>query len=621
METLLGYPVRTSVVHPGDKIDGRYHILSVIADGGMGTVFLAEHMLIKRRVALKVLHPELASDIAMIKRFMNEASAAGSLGHPNIVESTDMGFTHARVPYIVFEYLEGALLTEEVYRVRGMTPRRTLRIAKQIASALEASHAAGIIHLDLKSDNIFLIDRDGVADHVKVLDFGIAKFMEADPDNTQRNLVIGTPEFMSPEQITAPDTVDARADVWALGVVMYEMLTARRPFNMTEGARLLLHRIVHELPPAMARKTVPADLETMILEKMLAKDPAQRFSSMLECHQAIEAMLRTFEKSDSIPPPSASQSLESSWPDEEIFITPLKDEPPALAAVSLPTPRPVRPSEGLRHPPAPQRRWPTGLLALALVAGAGGGGLLYAEQRMVASIDDSSVKGLEADAAQLSAVLDASLRSTKTRAASMATSPVLRAAVETDAATILDVVHDEHILVPGTGETIEMFLSRDGRNQKVLRVPETSESLGVLPEQSRLEVTRDGLRLLATAPIVRQKGEVGGMIAVASAVDLGPIRGRLASDALSVTLTGLDKPLELLPRQDIGLDAVELVVPVTVPAELGISSLSLRATVRATTRGGTLRNARYGAWGISGFLLFGFLGIGAVRGSAKKRLL
>ncbi len=98
METLLGYPVRTSVVHPGDKIDGRYHILSVIADGGMGTVFLAEHMLIKRRVALKVLHPELASDIAMVNRFMNEASAAGSLGHPNIVESTDMGFTASRVP-------------------------------------------------------------------------------------------------------------------------------------------------------------------------------------------------------------------------------------------------------------------------------------------------------------------------------------------------------------------------------------------------------------------------------------------------------------------------------------------------------------------------------------------
>ena len=620
METLVGYPVRTSSVHPGDKIDNRYHVLSVIADGGMGTVFLAEHMLIKRRVALKVLHPELASDIAMVKRFMNEASAAGSLGHPNIVESTDMGYTHSRVPYIVFEYLEGALLTEEVYRIRGMAPRRALRIAKQIASALEAAHAANIIHLDLKSDNIFLIDRDGVPDHVKVLDFGIAKFMEADPDDTQRNLVIGTPEFMSPEQITDPASVDARADVWALGVVLYEMLTAKRPFNMTDGARILLHRIVHELPPAMGRKSVPPELETMILEKMLAKDPAQRFQSMTECLAAIEAMLRTFESSsDSIPPPSPSPA--ASWPDEEIFITPLADEPAALT-VSLPQPRPVRPSEGLRHPPAPQRRWPTGLLALALVAGAGGGGLLYAEQRMVASIDDSAVKGLEADAAQISAVLDASLRSAKTRASSMATSPVLRASMETDAATIIDVVHDEGLLLPSGGETIELFLTRDGRNQKVMRVPEAAESLGLPSDQAaRLEITGNGLRLISSAPIVRQKGEVGGAIVLASAVDLGPIRGRLASDALSATLTGLDKPLELLPRQEPGVDAIELVVPVTVPAELGINSLSLRAMVRSTTRGGTLRNARYGAWGISGFLLFGFLGIGALRGASKKQRL
>jgi serine/threonine protein kinase len=620
METLLGYPVRTSVVHPGDKIDGRYHILSVIADGGMGTVFLAEHMLIKRRVAVKVLHPELVGDLAMIRRFMNEATAAGSLGHPNIVECTDMGFTTMRVPYIVFEYLEGVLLTEEVYRVRGMTPRRTLRIAKQIASALEASHAAGIVHLDLKSDNIFLVDRDGVADHVKVLDFGIAKFMEADPDNTQRNLVIGTPEFMSPEQITNPAGVDGRADVWALGVVMYEMLTARRPFNMTEGPRLLLHRIVHELPPAMARKTIPAELETMILEKMLAKDPAQRFASIAECRQAIEALLRTLESSgDSIAPPQPQPSPESSWPDEEIFITSL--EPPATELAPAPAPRPPRPSNGLRHPPAPQRRWPTGLLALALVAGAGGGGLLYAEQRIVSSIDDSAVKSLEATAAEISAVLDTSLRSAKTRASSMATSSVLRAPMETDGKQILDVIRDERLLVPGSGDTIELSLTRDGRSPRVVRVPELAESLGVLPEQPRLDVTRTGLRLIATAPIVRQDGEPGGVVAVASAVDLGPVRGRLSVDALGATLTGLDKPLELLPRQEPGIDAVELVVPVTVPAELGVATLSLRAMVRSTTRGGTLRNARYGAWGISGFLLFGFLGIGALRGASKKQRL
>src|SRR5882757_8299067 len=124
---------------PGDIIDGRYRIVRKLADGGMGTVLLAEHMLIKRRVAIKRLHAELAADHSMVHRFLNEASAAGSLGHPHIVESTDMGFTREGIPYIVFEYLEGCLLTEEIQRLGTLPIRRALRIARQIASALEAA--------------------------------------------------------------------------------------------------------------------------------------------------------------------------------------------------------------------------------------------------------------------------------------------------------------------------------------------------------------------------------------------------------------------------------------------------------------------------------------------------
>src|SRR6187551_3591178 len=134
------------VVRIGDVVEGRYRLLKVVGEGGMGTVFLAEHALIKRRVALKVLHRELAADADVIERFMNEARAAGTLGHPNIVESTDMGFTHEHVPYIVYEYLEGTLLTDEVYRVGGLPVRRAVRIAEQITSALHAAHNAGIVH-------------------------------------------------------------------------------------------------------------------------------------------------------------------------------------------------------------------------------------------------------------------------------------------------------------------------------------------------------------------------------------------------------------------------------------------------------------------------------------------
>ncbi|MBA2544779.1 MAG: serine/threonine protein kinase, partial [Deltaproteobacteria bacterium] len=221
-------------------MEGRYRIIKVLGEGGMGTVFLAEHTLIKRRVAIKVLHPELAADAEVVERFMNEARAAGTLGHPNIVESTDMGFCHGHVPYIIFEYLEGSLLTDEIYRVGGLPVRRAVWIAQQIASALRAAHNAEIVHRDLKSDNIFLTDKDDALDHVKVLDFGISRFLDHEDEQTRRGMVMGTPEFMAPEQITAPDSVDRRADIYALGVILYEMVTARRPFSNDEDPRALL---------------------------------------------------------------------------------------------------------------------------------------------------------------------------------------------------------------------------------------------------------------------------------------------------------------------------------------------------------------------------------------------
>lgn len=600
MQPSIFIPGPTSVIHPGDLVDGRYKVISLIANGGMGTVFLAEHVMIKRRVALKVLHPDLAGDIEMVQRFLNEASAAGSLGHPNIVESTDMGFTPERVPFIVFEYLEGALLTEEIYRVRGMSPRRALRIARQIASALDAAHGAGIIHQDLKSDNVFLVDRDGATDHVKVLDFGIAKFMEADADNTQRNLVMGTPEFMSPEQITMPDQVDARSDVWALGVVLYEMLTARRPYNMTEGPRLLLHRIVHETPPPMARRGVPEELERAVMEKMLAKDPAERFASMHECIQTLEAILHDLEQAgDSLPPPA-----------QVVAIAPAP--PPAPVAAE----RPRLASEGYRRPPAPARRWPLGVLALALLAGAGGGGLLYAEQRMVASIDDAALRELESDAAQLTALLEARARSAKQRAEMVASAPVLRTAIDTDAATIDDVIRAERLLVPAAGETLELFHG----DELVQRAPAGARAIGRRTEdKAGLALQGDVLHVIAAAPINSARDEAAGAVAVRIPVDLAPLRARLSTEVLGATLTGLEAPVSLVASTTTTTDAVEYVIPVAVPAGLDAVPLALRAQLRVTPRGQTLRKARYGAWGAGAVLMFGFVAIGAARGRRSRR--
>jgi serine/threonine protein kinase len=169
--------------------------------------------------------------------------------------------------------------------------RRALELASQIASALDAAHSAQIAHLDLKSDNVFLIKRGESLDHVKVLDFGISRCMAADVDKTQRGILMGTPEFMAPEQITTPDLVDGRADIYALGVLLYEMLTARRPF-VNDDPRIVLHRIVHEPPPPLGRP-VPPSLEHLLFDRLLAKSRDQRIQTMFEVKFMLDEIAST----------------------------------------------------------------------------------------------------------------------------------------------------------------------------------------------------------------------------------------------------------------------------------------------------------------------------------------
>ena len=336
----MGAEARDAVVRPGDVIEGRYRIIEVVGEGGMGTVYLAEHALIKRRVAIKVLRPDLASDGNVIKRFMNEARAAGTLGHPNIVESTDMGFIDVSVPYIVFEYLEGSLLTDEIARLGNLPVRRAVKITRQIASALGAAHHAGIVHRDLKSDNIFLTDRGDLMDHVKVLDFGISKFLEAGDDRTRRGMVMGTPEFMAPEQITDPDSVDVRSDVYALGATLYEMLAGRRAFT-NDDPRTLLHRIVHTEAPAIERPDLPRGLSDLVF-KMMAKNPDERLQDMAD----VEAVLDLYAtRSDAAPraagrPRRTAAALEDTAPQSALApsrVVP-RDTPAPVDAARTPWP-------------------------------------------------------------------------------------------------------------------------------------------------------------------------------------------------------------------------------------------------------------------------------------------
>jgi len=287
--SMLGKQLHQDELQPGDLIDGRYRIVRKLADGGMGTVFLATHMLIRRRVAIKVLHAELAPDRWMVQRFLNEAAAAGTLGHPHIVESTDMGFTREGVPYIVFEYLEGCLLTEEIRRLGTLPVRQALVIARQVASALEAAHHAQIAHLDLKGDNVFLTQRGNAPIHAKLIDFGISRFMANDFEKTPPGILMGTPEYMAPEQVTTPAHADYRADIYALGVLLYEMLAGRCPFESSD-LRRVLYQVTFDPPPPLGRGVPPA-LEHLLFAGLLVKSRDARVQTMAEVTAVLDVLL------------------------------------------------------------------------------------------------------------------------------------------------------------------------------------------------------------------------------------------------------------------------------------------------------------------------------------------
>jgi serine/threonine-protein kinase len=210
---------------------GNYRIEALLGEGGMGAVYLGVHPLIGKRVAVKVLLEALAQDPSVVERFFHEARAVNDIQHPNIVDVVDFGRTRVNgsdLVYLIMEFLDGESLGARLRR--GLDPALAVRVLRQCCSALEASHRKGIIHRDLKPDNIFLV-RNGVDDaQVKILDFGIAKVANPGGHKTRTGTVMGTPAYMSPEQCEGRGLIDARSDIYALGVVMYELLTGHVPF-------------------------------------------------------------------------------------------------------------------------------------------------------------------------------------------------------------------------------------------------------------------------------------------------------------------------------------------------------------------------------------------------------
>lgn len=313
----------------GETLAGKYLIEELIKSGGMGSVYRGKHILMDKRVAIKVLRPSLAMDDAVVARFSREAKAASRISHPHAVNVTDFGESENGVVFLVMEYLDGRTLKEIIKSEGAMPLARTVEIVRQVSGALDAAHEQGVIHRDLKSDNIMLSQTNG-GEWAKVLDFGIAKIQQPDGafdvDITAANLVIGTPQYMSPEQCSHSGPIDARSDVYSLGIIVYEMLAGRVPFS-GESPTVIMMKQVQDEPPSIFefRPDLPAGIGSVVT-RALAKQPVDRFQSAGDLSRALNEVSQTEGDSVLVAAPATTPNKAvvplADDVDEETVVTP-----------------------------------------------------------------------------------------------------------------------------------------------------------------------------------------------------------------------------------------------------------------------------------------------------------
>lgn len=279
--------LRTEVVRASEL--GRYRLGEKIGSGGVGEVYLAEHQLLKRPCAIKLIRPDKAGDPGTLARFEREVCTTANLSHPNTIEIYDYGTTEGGVFYYVMEFLPGMDLAALVERFGPLPPERVIHLLRQVCGALAEAHGVGFIHRDIKPGNIYCTTHGGMYDVAKLLDFGLVRSTVRDHDlwMTQPGWFAGSPLYMSPEQALNDRTQDARGDIYSLGAVAYYLLTGRPPFNHRTPAELLIaHARDQVLLPSKLRGDVPRDLEQIIV-RCLAKDPRERFPDVQALSEAL----------------------------------------------------------------------------------------------------------------------------------------------------------------------------------------------------------------------------------------------------------------------------------------------------------------------------------------------
>jgi serine/threonine-protein kinase len=296
---------------------GSYRLVRELSSGGMGTVYRAEHELLGRVAAVKLLRPELTENQELVYRFFNEAKAATAIRHPGIVEVFDFGYSAAGVAYLVMELLDGEALSARIAK-GAMSEAHAAQVARGIAGALAAAHAKGIIHRDLKPDNVFLVPDPDVAmgERPKVLDFGVAKLGDSLPKelrHTVTGTLMGTPLYMAPEQARAAGAIDGRADLYSLGCILYEMLVGTPPFQAQGAGEIIALQLFGQPEAPSKRVAIGADLEAIVL-RLLEKEPDARFATANDVAEALAHVLHRLDVRVSMPHAAAEPKPTASQP-------------------------------------------------------------------------------------------------------------------------------------------------------------------------------------------------------------------------------------------------------------------------------------------------------------------